>query len=317
MTAKKKMKMFRQIISLLLISLFNTALADDIAQNQLQLQQLNPNIYAIVGDMDNRTASNFGNNATFGFVLTTQGVVLIDSGGTYQGARQIHQLVKQVTGQPITHVINTGGQDHRWLGNGYFKNLGAKIITSSAAVADQKARVNDQFFMLNELVGVDGVKGTEAVYAETTFDQSMELIVGDTRFELYHASPAHTPGDSFVWLPEQKIMFAGDIIFTERLLGILDHSSSKGWMESFEAISAFNPASIVPGHGHPTTLDKARSDTYDYLTFIRQAVTQFMDDGGDIADISTIDQSAFSKLISFDTLAGRNAQRVYSELEWE
>lgn len=310
--------MLKKIItSLLFIPLFNSALADDSLQAQLNLQQLSPNIYAIVGSMENRTARNLGNNATFGFVVTTQGVVLIDSGGTFQGAEKIHNVIKQVTNQPVAYVINTGGQDHRWLGNGYFKKLGAKIIASSSAVDDQKARVKDQIFMLNELVGLKGVNGTNAVFADKTFDKDMNLVVGGTRFELYHNSPAHTPGDSFVWLPDQQVMFSGDIVFTERLLGILDHSSSKGWVAAFEAMSTFKPKILVPGHGHATTLDKAKSDTYDYLKFIRKAVAQFMDEGGDIADTSTINQSDFSYLISYDSLAGRNAQRVYAELEWE
>jgi glyoxylase-like metal-dependent hydrolase (beta-lactamase superfamily II) len=305
------------IITLLLISLYNLVSAEDARQDELKLQQVTENVYAIVGSMENRSADNLGNNSTFGFVVTTKGVVLIDSGGTYQGAKRILKVIKQVTDKPVVTVINTGGQDHRWLGNGYFKNLGAKIIANTKAVEDQKARINDQLFMLNNLVGLKGVEGTEAVYAESTFDTDMKFTVGETKIEIYHAGSAHTSGDSFVWLPEQRVLFSGDIVFTERLLGILDHSSSKGWIKAFEAMASFNPRYVVPGHGHTTTLDKAKSDTYDYLKFIRHAISQFMDNDGDIADISTINQSTFSGLLSFDLLSGRNAQRVYSELEWE
>jgi glyoxylase-like metal-dependent hydrolase (beta-lactamase superfamily II) len=307
----------KKIITILLISLFNPVSAENLRQDELKLQQVTENVYAIVGSMENRTADNLGNNSTFGFVVTTQGVVLIDSGGTYQGAKRIHKVIKQVTDKSVVTVINTGGQDHRWLGNGYFKKLGAKIIANDKAVEDQKARLQEQIFMLNNVVGLKGVDGTEAVFAENLFDTDMKISVGETKLEIYHAGPAHTPSDSFVWLPEQQVIFSGDIVFTERLLGILDHSSSKDWIRAFEAMAAFNPRYIIPGHGHPTTLDKAKSDTYDYLKFIRQAVTQFMDNDGDIADISMVNQSAFSSLLSFDLLSGRNAQRVYSELEWE
>jgi glyoxylase-like metal-dependent hydrolase (beta-lactamase superfamily II) len=299
------------------LTFFSAVIAETSSAAQLELVQVSPDSYAIVGDMGNRSPTNLGNNATFGFVITTEGIVLIDAGGTYQGAEQIHNVIKQVSNKPVTYVINSGGQDHRWLGNGYFKQRGAKIIASAAAVKDQKARVKDQFFMLNNLVGLEGVNGTEAVFADETFDHNFQLQVGNIRFEIYHSSPAHTAGDSFVLIPDQKIIFAGDIVFTERLLGILDHSSSKGWMKAFEQITTFNPKIIVPGHGHPTTLDKARSDTYDYIKFLREEVAQFMGDGGDIADISSIDQSSYSSLISFDALAGRNAQQIYSELEWE
>ena len=74
--------------------------------------------------------------------------MLIDSGGTYKGAKEIHRLIKSITDKPISTVINTGWQDHRWLGNGYFKEHGARLIASKKAVEDQKARTQDQFIML-------------------------------------------------------------------------------------------------------------------------------------------------------------------------
>ena len=82
-------------------------------------------------------------------------------------------------------------------------------------------------------------------------------------------------------------------------------------------MASHNPRYVVPGHGHPTTLDKAKSDTYEYLKYLRQSVTEFMKNGGDITEISKVVQSKYKYLISYDLLSGRNAQRVYSELEWE
>ena len=305
------------LITFFLCFLAGTSFAETAFQNKLELQQVTDQVYAVVGSLGIRNPENYGNNATFGFIVTKLGVVLIDAGATWKGAAKIHDVIKRVTDKPVIYVINTGGQDHRWLGNEYFKKLGATIIASAKAVEDQKARLQDQFFQLNNQVGLKAVEGTKAVYADETFDTAKTLSVGGIKIEIHFAGPAHTPGDSFVWLPEQKVMFTGDIVFTERLLGILDHSNSKGWVSAFEAMAAYQPTFIVPGHGHPTTLDKARADSYDYLKFIRKAVSQFMDNGGDIADISTIDQSAFSYLLSFDILSGRNAQQVYSELEWE
>ena len=287
------------------------------AADTLELEQVTDNVYAIVGSLGNRTPENLGNNATFGFVVTTAGVVLIDSGGTYLGARELHEQIKRVTDKPVVTVINTGGQDHRWLGNDYFKALGADIIASKIAVEDQIARKQDELFILGNLVGDKGLQGTNAVYANKTFDTAMQFELGGTTFEIHHASPAHTPGDSFVWLPKQHVMFTGDIVFTERMLGILDHSHSKDWVTAYQAMAAYQPKYVVPGHGHPTTLAKAKADTYDYLVFLRQAVANFMKTGGDISEVSKIDQSQYKYLLNYQTLAGRNAQRVYSELEWE
>ncbi len=101
------------------------------------------------------------------------------------------------------------------------------------------------------------------------------------------------------------------------MLGILDHSHSKSWVKAFETLADYSPRHVIPGHGHATTLDKAKADTYGYLKFIREAVSAFMERGGDIADISEIDQSRYSYLSNSASLSGRNAQRVYAELEWE
>ncbi len=306
----------KKILVLYFIYFFSSAHAA-YADTQLKLEQITDNIYAIIGPLGNRDPENLGNNATFGFVVTSDGVVLIDPGGTYQGAAEIHKVIQTVTDKPIKIVINTGGQDHRWLGNGYFKQHGARIIASSKAVADQQARSQDQFFMLGNLVGDKGLKNTEAVYAEETFDNTFEFTLGETVFQLNHAGPAHTPGDCYVWLPQQQIVFTGDIVYVQRMLGVTAVSSSKNWLTVFEGMAALKPKTVVPGHGHVTTLDEATAHTYDYLVFLRQAVSGFMNEGGGIENIGKLDQSRYSFLQNYDTLKGRNAQRVYEELEWE
>jgi len=287
------------------------------ADEILKTHKLAENVYALVGPLTNRDAQNLGNNANFGVLITDEGVVLIDSGGTYQGAQMIDAAIRKLTDKPVTLVINTGGQDHRWLGNGYFKAQGARIIASEAAVADQKARSRDQLIALTTLVGPEGVEGTEAVYADATFADQTNLTLGNTRLEVRHGGPAHTPGDSFVWLPEQKILFSGDIVYMDRMLGIGPQSAHRSWIEAFEALAALEPEIVVPGHGDPAALTKATADSYDYLVFLRQAVIDLMERGGGIEEIGSIDQSQFSYLANYDELKGRNAQRVYAEIEWE
>ena len=301
----------------LLAAMLVLAPAQSRADQKLELQQVTAGVYAIVGELGNRTTDNLGNNATFGLVVTEDGAVLIDSGGTHPGAREIDRLVKTVTARPVVWVINTGGQDHRWLGNGYFKNQGAQIIASEAAVNDQKARSQDQLIMLGNLVGEKAVKATDPVYADKTFTDYFELELGGTIFELHHSGQAHTPGDSYVWLPQKQVMFSGDIVYVERMLGVGSQSNSKSWLEVFQTMAAYKPRHLVPGHGQATDLSRAIRDTYDYLVFLRKSVSDFMDSGGDISDIGSVNQTKFSYLLNFQEIAGRNAQQVYTEIEWE
>lgn len=285
--------------------------------SDLKLVTVAEDVYAIVGPITNRTPENLGNNATFGFVVTDEGVVLIDSGGTRKGAQKIHEVIRSVTQQPVKYVINSGGQDHRWFGNEYFSDQGATIISSSAAREDHEARFATQTDRLIMLSGGDAYSGTRAKYADVIFDDKKVLFVGGVKFEIIHAGQAHTPGDVFVWLEDRSVMFTGDIVYVERMLGVMDHSNSKSWIEAFNSMASYKPVHVVPGHGNPVSLAVAEKDTWEYLTMLREGVAAFIDDGGDASEISKVDQSKFSYLFNFDTLSGRNALQVFTEMEWE
>ncbi|MCA1775405.1 MAG: MBL fold metallo-hydrolase, partial [Loktanella sp.] len=220
------------------------------------------------------------------------------------------------TDAPVAYVIDTGGQDHRWLGNGYWQAEGATVIASAAADADHKDRASQHMSALAQFLG-DGLEGTEPSYADVTFDSDYRLDAGNFSFDIMHRGPAHTPGDSFVWLDERDVMFTGDIVYVDRLLGNGPARDTDSWIAVFDAMAAFDPAHIVPGHGAATDLATARRETYDYLVNLRMQIGSLIDDGGDIMDAASIDQSDWSYLEQFDSLAGRNAQATFEEMEWE
>lgn len=278
--------------------------------------QVTDGVWAVVGPKEQRDPTNLANNATFGVVVTAQGVVLMDPGGSYQGAYALHEVIRGITDQPVTHVINTGGQDHRWLGNGYWKAQGATIFASEAAVADHRARGADQLMALDRFLG-NAIADTEPVYADVTYATDYTFAVGGIEFQLMHRGQAHTPGDSFVWMPSHQVMFSGDIVYVERILGNGSQSNAKSWIAVFEEMAAFQPVYVIPGHGHPTDLATATRDTYDYLINLRSEIGALIDAGGDILAAPAIDQSAFQYLEQFESLAGRNAQTTFEQMEWE
>lgn len=284
---------------------------------ELKVQLVTDNVYAIVGPFEQRNPTNFANNATFGFVVTDDGVLLVDPGGSYKGAAQVEAAIKTITDKPVKIVINSGGQDHRWLGNGYFKERGARIIASEAAVADHKARTNDHFFMLTNLMGKDALAGTDAIYATETFANELDLDFGGHRFEIRHVGSAHTLGDAFIWMPDTQVMFTGDIVYVGRMLGIGPAGNTASWLETFEAMAAYEPKHIVPGHGPATDLRLATQETYDYLVYLRTMIGRIIENGGLIAEGVNIDQSMFKHLAVFDQISKRNAQNVFMQMEFE
>jgi len=303
--------MIRTLVAAACVGVPSVVLAD-----VLEVQPITEDVWAIVGPLEQRSEVNLANNATFGLVVTPEGAVLMDPGGSWQGAEMLHATIRTITDQPVTHVINTGGQDHRWLGNGYWQAQGATVIASGAAVEDHRTRAGEHMIALAQFLG-DGLNGTEAAYADVTFETDYTLEFGDLSFEIMHRGAAHTPGDSFVWLDERDVMFTGDIVYVDRILGNGPARDTDSWIAVFEAMAAYQPAHIVPGHGGATDLPKATRETYDYLLNLRTQIGAMIEDGGDIMDAPGIDQSAWAYLDQFEALAGRNAQATYEEMEWE
>ena len=285
---------------------------------EVRFEPVADGVYAFVGELGQRTPSNEGLNANIGLVVTPAGAVLIDSGATFNSARQIHAAVQRVTSQPVRWVVNTGGQDHRWLGNGYFKAQGAQILAHQQAEADMRSRGGEQLEGLRTALGplADGTVPTFATRWITQADERLEL--GGVVLEFKHRGGAHTPGDMLVWLPKQRVIFTGDVVYVDRLLGVLPFSQTKPWLATFAEIERLAPVRVVPGHGRVTDLATAQADTRDYLMALRNHMKKAVDDGVDMSTaIKTLDNKPFLHLLNAADLMPGNASRTYLEMERE
>ena len=285
---------------------------------EVNFQPVAPGVYAHVGETDGRTHENEALNANIGLVVTPDGALLIDPGATFQSARQIAQAAKKVTPQPIQWVINTGGQDHRWLGNGYFKAQGAEIIAHANAEADMKARAQQHLSALRPVLK-EKLDGTEPVYP-TRWLQGPDntLVFGGITVEVKHRQGGHTPGDSLVWLPQSGVMFTGDVVYVDRTLGLHPVSRTKAWLDSFAVIDQIQPKIIVPGHGRVTDLATARKDTRDLLLALRQHMGRAVEEGTDLSTaVKTFDAAPFKHLQHADVWLPQLANLTYLEMERE
>ena len=285
---------------------------------EVNFKPVAPNIYAFVGDTEGRTYENEALNANIGLVVTPNGAVLIDSGASFQGAKQIADAVKKVTPQAIKWVINTGGQDHRWLGNGYFKANGAEIMAHANAEADMKARGIEQL-QANAPMLKDKMKGTEVVLPTRWLkDADTQLELGGVSITVVHRNGGHTPGDSMVWLPQSGVVFTGDVVYVDRILGLHPVSLTKTWLQSFAALEALQPKIVVPGHGNVTTLAQAQKDTGNLLKALRAHMGKAVEAGTDIsAAFKAFDAAPFIHLKHVDTWLPQLASRTYLEMERE
>ena len=298
------------VLATLLLALPATAV-------EVVFQPVAEGVYAYIGDLEARSYDNEGLNANIGLIVTPAGVVLIDSGATFQTARKLHEAVKKVTTQPLKWVINTGGQDHRWLGNGYFKAQGIEVIAHASAEADMQARAGDHLAALQGLQ--ERLIGTVPTLP-TRFlpDADTRLELGGTVIELKYRGGGHTPGDMLVWLPQKKLLFSGDVVYVDRVLGLIPVSSSKTWLQSFALIDELQPQTIVPGHGRVTTLAIARAQTRDLLLALRADMKKAVDDGVDISTaVKRFNTQPFAHLKHAEVWIPQLANRTYLELERE
>lgn len=273
-------------------------------------------VYAIVGPLGQRSAENDGLNANFGFIVTPHGVILIDSGASRLGAEKLAAAIGEVTDQPVRWVVNTGGQDHRWLGNDTFASRGAEIIAMSRTAATQAEYASQQVEGLKRFLGerLDGTKPLPA--AKTLAGDTATLELGGVKLELAYTD-AHYPGDAWVWLPQQKVMFSGDLIYVDRLLGVLPWSSVTKGQKAFKALAALEPARIVPGHGRVCDLAQAQRETGDYYDFLADRVGAAAREMEPLT--ATLDRYAqmpeFMHLQNYDDLHRANMNRAFTEFE--
>ena len=274
-------------------------------------------VYTAIGATAPPTYENSGHNNNLSFVVTSEGVVVVNGGASARLAKALHDEIKQVTDQPVKLVINENGQGHAFLGNSYWAALGVDILAHEDAIKEGKEHGFDILEGMKRY-NREKAEGTEAVVANLSFSDRHDYELGGVTFEILHLGPAHGPGDTQVWIPELKTMIAGDIAFHERMPPIFPDTCTSCWVETFETkLMPMAPTYIIPGHGHPTNLAVIERGTVGYLKDLRTKIGAHIDDGGDLAGAYYVDQDNWKHLDTFEELATKNAGRVYEEMEWE
>ena len=276
-----------------------------------------PNVFSAIGATAPPTYENSGHNNNLSFVITTDGVVVINSGASVRLASALHEEIKTITDQPVKLVINENGQGHAILGNLYWSQLGIDILAHEDAIHEIE---ENSYTILERMKSYNRDKaiGTEVVIPNKSFSEKSIFTLGDLEFHVLHLGPAHGPGDTQVWLPQLSLMIAGDMAFHERMLPIFENTCTKCWLETWDnKFAPLNATYVIPGHGHPTNMAQVTRFTRNYLLDLRAKVSEVLDNGGDLAEAFYVDQERWRSLDTFEELAKRNAGRVFEEMEFE
>ena len=294
-------------------------IADQYPQSALYQKPVEviPGVFSAIGATAPPTYENTGHNNNLSFIVTGDGVVVINAGAADILAKALHEEIKAVTDEPVVLVINENGQGHANLGNGYWVDRGVKVI----AHIDAAHEFEDLGFAeLERMKGYnrEKAKNSRIEPPSETFENSFTLNIGRFVIEVLHLGPAHSAGDISVWLPNESLVIAGDMAFHERMLPIFPETIVAEWLETWDnEFEALNATYVIPGHGHPTNMAQVRRYTRDYLLHLRKVVGDLMDEGGELKDAFYVDQSQYKNLDTFEQLATRNAGRVFEQMEFE
>ncbi|MBM2322172.1 MULTISPECIES: MBL fold metallo-hydrolase [Marivita] len=294
-------------------------IADKYPQSELYDKPVEviPHVFSAIGATAPPTYENSGHNNNLSFVLTGDGVVVINSGASARLAKALHDEIKMLTDQPVKLVINENGQGHAMLGNSYWAGLGVDILAHEDAIAEVEK--NGDFILQGmQRYNRDKAEGTEVVVPNLSFSDQHIVEMGDVTLEVLHLGPAHDPGDAQVWIPQWGIVIAGDIAFHERMPPIFPETDTDAWVETFEGpFTDLGATYVIPGHGHPTNMAQVTRYTSDYINDLRAKIGAHIEEGGDLASAYYVDQSNWEHLDTFEELATKNAGRVFEEMEWE
>ena len=260
---------------------------------------------------------NFISNAAF--VVTPAGVVVIDALGSPVLAERLLAEIGKITRQPVTHVIVTHYHADHVYGLQTFKAAGARILAQRAAkdyMGSETAvkRLQDSRQTLAPWVD----DKTALVPADHWIDGPIALTVGGVKIEVQPVGPAHTAEDLVVYLPQEKVLFAGDLVFRRRI-PFVGQADSGHWIAALDALLGFDAAVVVPGHG-PLSTD-ARADmqsTRDYLVYLRAVMGPAARNLEPFEDAYlAADWSRFESLPLFGVANRMNAYNTYLLMERE
>ena len=276
-----------------------------------------PNVFSAIGATAPPTFENAGHNNNLSFIITGDGVVVINGGGSYQLAAALHSEIKAITQQPIKVVFNENGQGHAMLGNSYWTEQGVEIIAHEDAAIEFQDR-GDQSLRAAQARLKERADKTTVVLPSLTFNDIYAVEMGGMKIEARYLGPSHSAGDIVIWLPQHSLVIAGDMAFHERMLPIFEHTIAADWIETWDTqFEILNATYVIPGHGHPTNMDQVRRYTRDYLIYLREKIGAHLEDDGDLAKAYYVDQTPYAHLDTFEELAAKNAGRVYEQMEFE
>ncbi len=226
------------------------------------LTRIGDNVYAYVGTRNASPSNSFGANA--GIVIGRDAIAVVDTLASAKEAARLIRDIRAISQKPIRYVIDTHEHLDHVFGNCEFARLGATIVahTSCRKAMDKGAEAALQDAKTTWLTGEENARTTLA-YPDLFFRGTMQIDLGGRTIEIIDPGPTHTDGSILVYVPDARILFAGDVLVTDYHPYTGDGSLTN-WTTTLDRIMAMKVTAIVPGHG-PLSDKKDAAAMKEYL----------------------------------------------------
>ncbi len=304
----------------LIVSIASTAMGAHAQETpEVQSQRVSNSAFYVQGQSALGSAENQNYISNAGFVITQTSVVVIDALGSPVLADKLVQQIRKLTPLPISHVILTHYHADHIYGLQSLKAQGVKVLAHRAALNYLNSETAEQRLAASRHDFAPWInKDTRLVGADEWLDGDREMQIGGVKFIIKAVGPAHTPEDLVVYIPSEKVLFAGDLVFRNRI-PFVGQANSQLWMKAIQTLLSFDTVAIVPGHG-PVS-EKAKEDmqqTYNYLAYLRKAMGEAALNLDPFEEAyRTTDWSSFDQIPLFQFANRMNAYNTYLLMEQE
>ncbi|MBK9021153.1 MAG: MBL fold metallo-hydrolase [Sulfuritalea sp.] len=283
------------------------------AAGTLPVQRIADDVYLIPGVVADAAPANRGRVVNTGFIVGTDGVIVVDSGANHGHGEAILATVASVTGKPVALLVNTHPHPQNVLGNSAFAARGIPILATAVTIAAMRTRCPDCLRSLERSVGAEAMAATRIQLPDLVAGSEVREVAG-RRLTLLHTGHGHTEGDLAVFDAASGVLFAGDLVYREQVPH-LSESDTAGWLSSLQRLRDLPIRTLVPGRG-PAGAAADLAPIGRYLSQLRQRVAAAYRDGRSADEaIALAELPEFSAWQGYAERHGRNVQHVYFEIE--
>ena len=285
--------------------------------NSFNISEVEENIFLHYGVHEDSSIKNQGDIANIGFIVGKKSVLIIDTGGTLEIAKNLLETVKNKTPLPISHVVITHGHPDHYLGSEIFKISNIQFIGHENL--KRSINMNFNFYKTLQASSIEdqSILDIKPVFPDLEIkkNQTFTLDLGDREVKIRAWESGHTDSDLSVYDVNSKILWTENI-FVNRIPSV--RASILGWKKNLEITSKMDINRIIPGHGKITTKDEALLPMLSYFRRMIKEIRTLHDKGINIETAQKeVAKDNKENWLLFNDYHISNVTKAYSELEWE